>query len=141
MAKKFMGHIQSYGKHASAVVVFPKEVTNWCAIEKAKDDVVAAQDYHLLEKQGIMKLDILERIGKEINLSKIDYEDKKTAEMLREGKTEGCFQIESQTMTNIIHDINTTTVEDIISTVALGRPGVLDAKMDQIIFVVLSVVK
>ena len=143
LAKKFMGHIQSYGKHASAVVVFPKEVTNWCAVEKAKDDVVAAQDYHLLEKQGIMKLDILgletlsiinntlERIGKDINLSTIDYEDKKTGDMLRAGFTDGCFQIESQTMTNIIKDINTKTVEDIIATVALGRPGVLDAGMDQ----------
>lgn len=143
LAEKFYGHIASYGKHASAVVVFPKEVTNWCAIEKAGDTVVAAQDFHLLEKQGIMKLDILgletldiiqntlERIPQAINLSTIDMKDEKTGNMLREGYTAGCFQVESKTMTGIIKAIHTSKVEDLIDTVAIGRPGVLDMGMDK----------
>lgn len=147
LAKQFMGHIVSYGKHASAVVVFPRPVTEWCAIEKTKDAIVAAQDYHLLEEQGIMKLDILgletlsvidntlnlikENDGEEIDLSSIDYSDRKTGDTLRKGYTDGCFQIESKTMTDIIHNINTTNVCDLIDTVALGRPGVLDANMDK----------
>ena len=144
LAKKFYGHIASYGKHASAVVVFPKDVTNWCAIEKAGDVVVAAQDFHLLEKQGIMKLDILgletldiiqntlNRIPDKVNLSTIDMSDKDTGGMLRAGLTAGCFQIESKTMTGIIQAINTSKVEDLIDTVAIGRPGVLDAGMDKV---------
>ena len=143
LAQKFMGHISTYGKHASAVVVFPEDVTNWCAIEKTKDAIVAAQDFHLLEKQGIMKLDILglealdiiqntlNRIPEEINLSNIDMKDKKTGDMLRAGYTDGCFQIESKTMTEIVQAINTNKVEDLIDTVAIGRPGVLDAGMDK----------
>lgn len=146
LAKKFYGHIVNYGKHASAVVVFPKAVTNWCAIEKQGDAMVAAQDYHLLEKQGIMKLDILgletldiidntvmriKEDGIDLDLSKIDMSDKKTGDMLRAGLTDGCFQIESKTMTEIIQAIKTKSVHDLIDTVAIGRPGVLNMGMDK----------
>lgn len=144
LAKKFYGHIASYGKHASAVVVFPKEVSNWCAVEKQGDDFVAAQDYHLLEKQGIMKLDILglktldvientlQRINGGLDLASIDMYDKKTGDMLRAGLTAGCFQIESSQMTEIIQKIHTKSVHDTIDTVAICRPGVLDNGMDKV---------
>ena len=143
VAERFLGHIQNYGTHASAVVVFPKEVENWCAIEKNKDTLVAAQDYHLLEKQGIMKLDILgletlniikntlRRIPEKIDLSKIPMDDKLTGMMLRNGYTAGCFQVESAVMTGIIQSINTNKVNDLIDTVALGRPGVLEMGMEK----------
>lgn len=148
LAEKFLGHIEKYGTHASAVVVFPKDVSNWCAIEKNKDILVAAQDFHLLEKQGIMKLDILglktldvldgalERIGRpeELLIENIPLEDDYTARMLRAGFTQGCFQIESGGMTEIIKEINTTRVEDLIDTVALHRPGPLDSGMVEVFY-------
>ena len=97
LAEKFLGHIEKYSTHPSAVVVFPKDVSNWCAVEKNKDILVAAQDFHLLEKQGIMKLDILglktldvldgalERIGRpdELLINNIPLQDDYTARMLR----------------------------------------------------------
>ena len=143
LAEKFMGHIEKYSVHASAVVVFPRDVSNWCAVEKSNDSLVAAQDFHLLEKQGIMKLDILglknldiidwtlKRIGtdKGLKISEIPLEDDYTARMLRAGFTSGCFQIESSGMTEIIKAINTKRVEDLIDTVALHRPGPLDSGM------------
>ena len=143
LAEKFLGHIEKYSTHASAVVVFPKDVSNWCAVEKNKDILVAAQDFHLLEKQGIMKLDILglktldvldgalERIGRpdELLINNIPLQDDYTARMLRAGFTQGCFQIESGGMTDIVKAINTQRVEDLIDTVALFRPGPLDSGM------------
>lgn len=143
LAEKFMGHIEKYSTHPSAVVVFPSDVSQWCAIEKNPECLVAAQDFHLLEKQGIMKLDVLglktldildstlENLGRDKSLliENIPLADDYTGRMLRAGFTEGCFQIESGGMTDIIKAINTSKVEDLIDTVALHRPGPLDSGM------------
>lgn len=142
LALKFKGHIISYGCHASAVLVCPEDVTNWTAIEKQKDNMVVCHDFHQLEAQGLLKLDILgletldiieqtkHRAGIDsLNVANIPIDDKDTAEMLRRGNTSGCFQIESNVMTGIIVRMNVKSVEDMIAVVALGRPGPLDTGM------------
>lgn len=142
LALKFKGHIISYGCHASAVLVCPEDVTNWTAIEKQKDNMVVCHDFHQLEAQGLLKLDILgletldiieqtkHRAGIDsLNVANIPIDDKGTAEMLRRGNTSGCFQIESNVMTGIIVRMNVKSIEDMIAVVALGRPGPLDTGM------------
>lgn len=142
LALKFKGHIISYGCHASAVLVCPEDVTNWTAIEKQKDNMVVCHDFHQLEAQGLLKLDILgletldiiektkHRAGIDsLNIANIPIDDKDTAEMLRRGNTAGCFQIESNVMTGIVLRMGIKNVEDLSSVVALGRPGPLDSGM------------
>lgn len=141
LAMKFRGHIISYGCHASAVLVSPEDVCNWTAIEKQGDNMVVCHDFHQLEAQGLLKLDILgletldiieqtkHRAGIDIDVAKIPVDDKTTAAMLRKGDTSGCFQIESNVMTGIIIRMNVKNVEDMSAVVALGRPGPLDSGM------------
>lgn len=141
LAMKFRGHIISYGCHASAVLVSPEDVCNWTAIEKQGDNMVVCHDFHQLEAQGLLKLDILgletldiieqtkHRAGVDIDVAKIPVDDKTTAAMLRKGDTSGCFQIESNVMTGIIIRMNVKNVEDMSAVVALGRPGPLDSGM------------
>lgn len=141
ISKRFLGHIQSFGMHASAVLVFPESPTHWCAIEKQKGNFVAAQDYVLLEEQGLLKLDILgletlcviadtlEKIDEPFSLDEIPDDDKETILMLRRGDTEGCFQIESDMMTRIIRTMKIEGIEDLMTVTALGRPGPLDSGM------------
>lgn len=141
LAMKFRGHIISYGCHASAVLVSPEDVCNWTAIEKQGDNMVVCHDFHQLEAQGLLKLDILgletldiieqtkHRAGIDIDVAKIPVDDKTTTAMLRKGDTTGCFQIESNVMTNIIIRMNVKNVEDMSAVVALGRPGPLDSGM------------
>lgn len=141
LAMKFRGHIISYGCHASAVLVSPEDVCNWTAIEKQGDNMVVCHDFHQLEAQGLLKLDILgletldiieqtkHRAGIDIDVAKIPVDDKTTSAMLRKGDTTGCFQIESNVMTNIIIRMNVKNVEDMSAVVALGRPGPLDSGM------------
>lgn len=141
MAIAFKGHIISYGCHASAVLVTPEDVCNWTAVEKQGDNMVACHDFHQLEKMGLLKLDILgletldiikqteHRAGINLDMADVPIDDESTALMLRRGDTEGCFQIESNVMTKIILRMNVTSVEDLISVVALGRPGPLDSGM------------
>ena len=141
LAMKFRGHIISYGCHASAVLVSPEDVCNWTAIEKQGDNMVVCHDFHQLEAQGLLKLDILgletldiieqtkHRAGIDVDVAKIPVDDKTTAAMLRKGDTTGCFQIESNVMTGIIIRMNVNNVEDMSAVVALGRPGPLDSGM------------
>lgn len=141
LALKFKGHVISYGCHASAVLVSPKDVCNWTAVEKQGDNMVVCHDFHQLEAQGLLKLDILgletldvieqtkHRADLNFDIANIPTDDKATAEMLRNGNTAGCFQIESNVMTSIILRMNVRTVEDLVAVVALGRPGPLDSGM------------
>lgn len=141
LAMKFRGHIISYGCHASAVLVSPEDVCNWTAVEKQGDNMVVCHDFHQLEAQGLLKLDILgletldiieqtkHRAGLDVDVARIPMDDPTTAEILRRGETGGCFQIESNVMTGIILRMNVKNVEDMSAVVALGRPGPLDSGM------------
>lgn len=140
LAIKFLGHIQNFGVHASCVAVFPQDPSNWVAIEKQGENFVAAcADFHDLESQGILKLDILgletldvidetiKSIKDKIDIENLPIDDKETCDMLNKGFTAGCFQIESNMMTGIVTRMHVKNVYDLSHVVALGRPGPLDA--------------
>ena len=142
-AKHFVGRLNAYGKHASAVAVFPRDHTEWCSVEKQGEDKVAAQDFHIMEKQGLLKLDLLglttldiiqqciEHINDNFDINKIDYADPLTAKLLQAGNTDGVFQVESQTMTGLIQGIKAKDVRDLSAVVALGRPAILDMNLEK----------
>lgn len=136
LSKKFLTKIPNFGVHASAIVIFPDDPSNWCSIEKQGDEFVAAYDFHHLEELGILKLDILglktlDVITETIAGEKIDIynlpEDPGVFDMLCAGKTEGVFQIESNMMKGLIKRIRPRTINDLNIIVALGRPGPLDS--------------
>lgn len=141
LAMKFRGHIISYGCHASAVLVAPDDINIWSSVEKQKDNMVVCHDYHQLEAQGLLKLDILgletchvieatlEREDLNIEVQNIPMDDKETAKMLQKGDTLGCFQIESNVMTPIVSKMRVKNASDLSAVVALGRPGPLDSGM------------
>ena len=60
---------------------------------------------------------------KEINLSELPLDDKKTYELFQRGDTTGVFQLESAGMKRYLRGLKPTTFEDIIAMVALYRPG------------------
>lgn len=140
LAKRFVGIYSSTSVHASAVLVFPRDPTEFCAIEKQGDNEVAAYDYHELEELGLAKvdvlglknmdiiqdtLDLLKKRGVELDLYNIPLDDKKTSELLCKGETLGVFQVESQLMGKIIEGIQPHSFADLVPVVALGRPAPL----------------
>lgn len=76
----------------------------------------------ILEELGLLKMDFLglrtltvirdtitlvrENKGIEIDLDKLDYDDKSVYELISEGNTEGVFQLESAGMTNFMKELN-----------------------------------
>lgn len=145
VARHFLGRLQSYGCHASAVMVFPRAPSEWCAIEKQGNEFVCATDYHDLEAQGCLKLDMLgltqlsivhnmaDMMGVDVMRlwRDIPLIDDRTCRMLNGGKTEGCFQIESNAMKGFIKSVKVKSAEDLIPVMALCRPGPLDSGMAQ----------
>ncbi len=97
MASTSVNRLVNYGTHASAVAVFPSDPAQWCAIEYQDGQYVAAEDFHILEKQGILKLDILglatldiiddvlKRV-KDCDIHSIPLQDDKTAQLLQARK-------------------------------------------------------
>lgn len=145
LAKKFVGHIQSYGVHASAVVVFPGDPNEFCAIEVQGENPVTSYPFGYLEDiYGLLKLDILglktldviadtlETCGAKLDLEHLPEVDKVTFDMLCRGETQGVFQIEGHGMTKLVRDISPQRFFDLIDLVALFRPGTLQAGMDKV---------
>ena len=139
LATSFNGLVQHFGVHASALIIFPSEPADFCAIEKQGDDYVCAYQFPDLERMGLLKLDILgmktldtidetvklveQRHGIKLDLDNLPFDDKKTFEMLCDGDTLGCFQIESDGMTKIIKQLQPQSLFELVPLVALYRPS------------------
>ena len=59
----------------------------------------------------------------ELDISKINHNDKKVFSMLSTGETTGLFQLESAGMREAIKQMKPNKFDDIIALVALYRPG------------------
>lgn len=92
-----------------------------------------------LASAGLLKLDILglrnltmlHEVIKAVNLqtkrtlhlSDIALDDKNTFQLLASGDTQGIFQLESHGMTTTLQNMGVNSLEDIIVTLSIFRPG------------------
>ena len=95
-----------------------------------------------LEELGLLKMDFLglrtltviqdaeklasKSAGKEIDVEKIDYDDKEVLASIGTGKTDGVFQLESSGMKSFMKELKPQSLEDIIAGISLYRPGPMD---------------
>lgn len=151
LAKQFEDITDHHSIHASAVLVFPKEPTEFCAIERAKSDdnsidYVAAYDYHELEELGLAKIDVLGLKNMDIiedtmqllakrnikfDINNIPLNDAKVTALLDKVDVAGVFQIESALYQGLISQIKPKVFDDVYPLVALGRPSVLALGLDK----------
>lgn len=139
LAKDFVGILQNFGSHASAILIFPDEPENYTAIEKGKDCPVCAYEFHTLESLGCLKLDVLgikttDVISETIRIAKVNLDtanlpldDKKTFDMLCSGLTAGVFQIEGAGFTKLVEQIQPRHFDDLAPLLAVYRPGIIGA--------------
>lgn len=141
LAMLLEGTIRSHGVHAAGVVIAPEDIVNYAPLEMAQKGVVATQYsmYPIMDDIGLLKMDFLglsnltiiknalrivkKVYGKEIDINKIPLDDKKTFQLLAAGQTTGVFQLESAGMKRYLKELEPTVFDDIISMVALYRPG------------------
>lgn len=139
-AIRLEGTIRSHGVHAAGVVIAPDDIVNYVPLEMAQKGVVATQ-YPMgpVEELGLLKMDFLglsnltiikntlriirKVYEKEIDLSLIPLDDRKTYELFQRGDTTGVFQLESAGMKRYLRELKPSVFDDIVAMVALYRPG------------------
>lgn len=128
--------------HACAVIIAPEKMTNYCSLQHPpKDDAVTVTQLsqYPLEDLGLLKMDFLglrnltiidrclkiikNNSAKDINLLKINYEDKKVFKIFCDWDTTWVFQFESSGMRKYLKELKPNAFEDIIVMVSLYRPG------------------
>lgn len=146
-AKQFHGKLQNFGTHASAIVVMTTDPYDFCAIERfssAKGEQYNLNyDFHDLESMGLLKLDILGLETLDIiedTLSMIPKEERPDIDNLpdKDGDTwlsmhhshnAGLFQLEGNTITNVLNRVRPTDLSELTAVVALGRPAPMQTGM------------
>jgi DNA-directed DNA polymerase III PolC len=138
--------------HPGGVVISPSALTDLAPTQVAAKGVVITQfDLDSIERLGLVKIDLLgirgltvlgdvvEIIAKERPavdshsetsslteiLETIPGADPAVSQMVNQGRTIGCFQIESPGMRTTLREIKARTVDDIMVALSLYRPGPL----------------
>lgn len=150
LAKKVEGVIRHTSVHAAAVVIADKPLYDYTPFQKdqASGKIVTQYDMYSLDCNvsddaiGLLKFDFLglrnlsiiqtavnlikKYKKKEIDISNLPLDDKKTFELLSSGETTGIFQLESGGMRRVAKTLQPNQFSDITAMVALYRPGPMD---------------
>lgn len=125
--------------HAAGVVIASKPLVEYVPLQKNEEMIVTQFGMTTLEELGLLKMDFLGlrtltvmndaikmikyNRGIDIDLDKIDFNDKEVYKMIGEGKTAGVFQLESAGMVSFMKELKPDSLEDIIAGISLYRPG------------------
>lgn len=143
MARRVEGMPRHASTHAAGVVISSDPLTDHVPLQEGTDGVPLTQySMENLEAVGLLKMDflglrtlsIIERTlatiqkdsGKEFRWEEISYEDGPTYELMGRGETTGIFQLESPGMRRVLKEMKPSDFEDIVSVVALYRPGPME---------------
>ncbi len=147
-AIKLEGVARHSSTHACAVVITPKPLTEYLPLQQGTNegDIITQYEMHAVEDLGLLKMDFLglanltiientlalikQNKGTIVDIDAIPTNDKKAFKLLQDAKTTGVFQLESSGMKRYLKELKPTEIEDIISMVALYRPGPMDAIPD-----------
>ncbi len=146
-AQALEGLARHASTHAAGVVIAPEPLEELVPLQRSTEGMglTTQFDKDALEKVGLLKMDLLglrtltvienclenvaKRRGQRIELSNIPPNDKKTYSLLSQGNTVGVFQLESGGMRNLLQEAKPSKYEDLITLVALYRPGPIRAGM------------
>ena len=132
--------------HAAGITIADKPLSEYAPLFKSNDGAITTGfDMTSLEHIGLLKIDMLglrtltvideavklaerER-GTILNLDGLPVDDAQTYQLFARAETMGVFQLESAGMRDLLKKIKPTQFEDIISVIALFRPGPIGSGM------------
>jgi len=145
MANRIEGTIRGTGTHACAVIISGIPVREIVPLQyppREKEIIITQYEGPQLDKIGLLKMDFLglrnltiisealeyikKRTGKELDIDKIPFDDKKTFSLYSKGLTDGIFQFESDGMKKYLKDLKPNKFEFLVAMNALYRPGPID---------------
>ena len=142
LSMKLEGMPRHASTHAAGVVMTEKPTYEYVPLSYSGTGVVTQFDMNTDALLGLVKFDflglryltVIDDAVKEIrkhtpdfDITTIDFNDKKTFDLLCEAKTDGVFQLESGGMKQVLTKLLPSCLEDIIACVALYRPGPMDS--------------
>ena len=134
--------------HPGGLVVAPGPVTDLVPVMRSggKGVIITQLDLKAVEEFGLVKIDLLGIRGLSVLgdvadfiqqsqpeqyqtplavLDSIPEDEPQVADLIEQGKTIGCFQIESPGMRATLREIHAQSTDDIMAALALYRPGPL----------------
>ncbi len=143
MSKRLEGLPRHTSMHAAGVVICPESADEYVPLSRGSDGCITTQfTMTTLEELGLLKMDFLglrtltviqnavelvkKDKGVEIDIDRIDFNDKAVLDSIGTGRTDGVFQLESGGMKNFMKELKPQNLEDIIAGISLYRPGPMD---------------
>ncbi len=144
IARKLEGTVRNVGVHAAGIIICGDPLIDHIPLCIAKDSEMAVTQFSMkpVESVGMLKIDFLglktlttiqhtvdaiaRRTGETIPWTTLPLHDKKTFDLLTEGRTLGIFQLESTGMQNLVRQLHIDKFEEIIAVCALYRPGPME---------------
>ena len=139
---KLEGLKKHISTHAAGVVISSVPIDDVIPIHYNGSELLTGVTMNYLEELGLLKMDFLAlrnltiianilKLIKEnsnvlVNLNKIELNDPKVLEIFTKADTVGVFQFESEGMKNFLRKLKPTSFLDIVSAIALYRPGPMD---------------
>jgi len=139
ISKKLENLKRHTSTHAAGIVLSGEDLTNRIPLYKSGETIMTAYSMEYLESLGLIKMDllairnltiidkVLKSIKKyeniDVKLEQISLEDKETIKLFHDVDTVGIFQFESEGMKGFLRNLQVQTFSDIVSAIALYRPG------------------
>ena len=143
IARALEGMPRNASTHAAGVVISELAVCEYVPLARNGETVVTQFDMNTVAKLGLVKFDFLalryltiireaenlisegEKNG--FDICAVPYDDEKTFRLISAGNTNGIFQLESGGMRQVLVGLKPQSIDDIIATIALYRPGPMDS--------------
>jgi len=140
------GHPRHLGLHSGGMILSNRPLWQLTPVQISANGVNVVQfDKDDIEAMGLVKFDVLglrmlaciaealelirRREGVDIDIDELPFDDDNVYAMMREGRTLGVFQIESQGQMHLLAQHQPDCFDDLVTEVALFRPGPLQGGM------------
>lgn len=139
-ALRIDGYVRHLGIHLGGLVIGDRPLNHYTALENSTKGILVTQyEMQSAQRMGLVKMDLLgqrsltivseaarnvERLrGVHVDLDALLQNEPKTAALLRQGRTMGCFQIESPGMRQLLQMLHARDIMGLIQALSLIRPG------------------
>lgn len=128
--------------HAAGIVITDKPISEYVPLSVSNGTLVTQFDMDTIADLGLLKFDFLalryltiindaqtqiQEYDPDFDIEKIPLDDKATYELISRGDTLGIFQLESDGMRQVLQNLRPESIDDILSVLALYRPGPMDS--------------